>query len=105
MSRIAYPDEWPQSACDELDEMFVRARAEGKWFFHGGMHLGPLWFSPDELQAEQEKGRCIFGPVNWSLRDPLERLISLEDAAKNAQREAKDFLKRMIVAGAIEPFR
>jgi len=78
--RIKYPETWSQSARDALDEMFRRAIANGLWFYHGGMS-GPLWFSPDELQAEQEKGQFVWGAVNWQLRDPQEGVALLDKQA------------------------
>ena len=92
MPRIMYPETWDQAPRDELDAMFVRARAENLWFFHGGLS-GPLWFSPDELQTAQEKGNFIWGAVNWRLRSPLERVVQIDEEIQKLQRERDHFVK------------
>jgi hypothetical protein len=75
--RIAYPDSWDHASRAMLDALFEQARREKLWFFHGGLS-GPLWFTPDELQAEQAKGNFVWGAPNWKLRSPFELLDQLE---------------------------
>lgn len=58
--------------------LFVRARSQGLWFHCA---YQDLWFSPDDLAREHAAGRFIWGPENWSLRDPKERLAQLEREA------------------------
>lgn len=94
MPRILYPQSWVKESRDALDAMFTRARAEGLWFFHGGLS-GPLWFSPDELQTVQEKGSFIWGPENWRLRSPLERICEIDEKIQELQRERDHFVKGM----------
>lgn len=94
--RINYPETWPESARNELDAMFERARREGLWFFHGGLS-GPLWFSPDELQAKQAGGSFIWGPVNWDLRDPSEHLRDADRHVESAKAERDKIAARLRV--------
>lgn len=94
MSRINYPADWSQSDRDDLDVMFNQARISGLWFFHGGMS-GPLWFTPDELQAEQEKGKFVWGAVNWSLRSPTILLEQLTQKMESLDTEFRRVVERM----------
>jgi hypothetical protein len=55
----------------ELDNLIEQAKREGKWLY---CCYQQLWFSPDELRAENEQGRFRWGTVNWQLRDPVEKL-------------------------------
>jgi hypothetical protein len=89
-TRINYPAAWSQADRGALDALFERARASKLWFFHGGLS-GPLWFSPDELEADQKKGKFIWGASNWTLRDPAEALASIDTAVAKLQ-EAKQAL-------------
>lgn len=66
----------------EMRPLFAQARAEGKWFW-GRYH--DIWFSPDELEAEQRNGKFRWGPVNWELLDPKDYLADSKrrlDAAR-----------------------
>lgn len=94
MPRITYPSTWEQASRDALDDLFTRARVERLWFFHGGLS-GPLWFSPAELQAEQEKGTFVWGAGNWQLRSPLERLAQIDTEVRNLHVERDKLLKRI----------
>jgi len=65
----------------ELNPLIQQARDEGKWLW---CRYQGLWFSPDQLEAEHEEGRFIWGAVNWELRDPQERLEEAKRAARDA---------------------
>ena len=75
-----------------LVPMFAKARAEGLWFHCG---YQDLWFSPDELDAANKEGRFIWGAVNWTLRDPRERLEQLKNAIVSAEAAKAQFMARM----------
>ena len=76
----------------ELVPMFAKARAEGLWFY---CKYQDIWFSPSELKAENDKGRFILGSVNWTLRDPIERLKQLNNLIISTEAEKKRFEGRM----------
>lgn len=80
MARITYPDSWDQINRDELDHLFDVARTKGLWFFHNSLAVGPMWFSPDELEDQQKRGQFIWGAGNWRLRDPQEYLDEVSRA-------------------------
>lgn len=94
MTAEKYRADWDQSDRDALDEMFRTARADGLWFYHNGIS-GPLWFSPDELQAEQAKGRFVWGAINWTLRDPYDGVALLDKKAFAALDEKQRMLDRI----------
>ena len=73
---------------NSMVDLFAAARQQKLWF-HGVYQ--DLWFSPDELDAEQAAGRFRWGAVNWSLRDPKEHLANLEERAKDAQDAVERF--------------
>lgn len=94
--RIPYPATWAKISRDELDGLFILARSQNLWFFHGGLS-GPLWFSPDDLEAEQKNGKFIWGAGNWQLRSPLDQLAQLDTDIRNLH-VARDKLARKIDA-------
>lgn len=73
---------------ESLAPLFKRAEAEGLWFHCGYQNL---WFSPKQLKAEHDRGRFIWGAVNWTLRDPKVRLAQLEKHADSAAKEVGKF--------------
>lgn len=62
--------------------LFEQARREGKWLYTSYQQL---WFSPDQLEAEQRAGRFRWGACNWELRDPMEQVASAKAALEAAQ--------------------
>ena len=78
-----------------LQDLIDQARREGKWLW---CHYQDLWFSPAQLEAENAKGNFRWGPVNWKLRDPIERLGEAERRVSKAiderNRIAKEIIKR-----------
>lgn len=92
--RITYPTGWARDEQDKLDALFARARRENLWFHYSGM-AGEMWFSPDELQAEQEKGHFFWSADNWRLRDPSLQLGTLDTKIAAFQQERKTLAERM----------
>ena len=78
-----------------LQDLIDQARREGKWLW---CHYQDLWFSPAQLEKENAEGRFRWGPVNWKLRDPIERLGEAErrvsEAMDERNRIAKEIIKR-----------
>jgi hypothetical protein len=81
-----------RAALDGLAALIERARSEGKWLH---CPYQDLWFSPDELADQNDRGSFRWGPVNWTLRDPIERLEQLEAAAASARRARDAFSQRI----------
>jgi hypothetical protein len=76
----------------ELKPMLEKARAEGLWFY---CEYQDLWLSPEELVAANEECRFVWGRVNWTLRDPSERLKQLNAAIISATDARNRFAARM----------
>lgn len=64
-----------------LQPLIEQARAEGKWLC---CSYQDLWFSPDQLEAANRDGRFRWGPINWTLHDPQERVRRAEGAVEQA---------------------
>ena len=73
--------------------MIDDAEKQGKWL---NCHYQNLWFSPNELRDLQLRGSFRWGPVNWEIRDPKERLEQLERGIKSATKERDDFINHLI---------
>ena len=76
----------------ELAVLIERARKEGRWLWCSYQNL---WFSPGELEKENANGSFLWGPVNWSLRDPKAWVQEAADEALKAQRELLRRKKRI----------
>lgn len=79
-----------------LRPLFEKARREGLWFY---CNYQGLWFTPDELAAEQRRGSFIWGAVNWQLRDPKEKLEHEQRVAKAAAEQAERTRVRIEAGG------
>lgn len=75
-----------------MDALFDKARREGLWFHCA---YQDLWFSPADLEAQQERGCFRWGPVNWTLRDPQERVDDLRRKATRLIADAERVEKRI----------
>lgn len=78
---------------EELKPLFIEAREKNLWFYCG---YQCIWFSPDELKAEHDKGMIIWGPVNWKLRNPKEELGNLVENVNRAKQAVISFKERLI---------
>ena len=45
----------------DLERLIAKARKENKWLFCGYQQL---WFTPDELEKENQKGNFLWGTAN-----------------------------------------
>ena len=70
-----------------LQDLINQAREETKWLW---CHYQDLWFSPDQLEEENRKGSFRWGPINWKLRDPSERV---SEAKRRADRAAEELAR------------
>lgn len=75
-----------------LNALIEQARAEKKWLW---CYYQDLWFSPDELTAQNAEGRFRWGIVNWKLRDPVEMLQEAEQCAAKANAEVEGVRSRI----------
>lgn len=54
-----------------LKPLIAEARAKRLWLW---CHYQDLWFSPAELEAQNNNGKFLWSAENWRLRDPNECL-------------------------------
>jgi len=59
-----------------LEPLFKEAREKNLLFY---CYYQNLWFTPDELQKENEKGKFIWGSINWELKTPTDKLRFMAD--------------------------
>jgi hypothetical protein len=76
----------------QLADLIDKAESECKW-----LHCSyqDLWFSPAQLRAENAKGSFVWGVVNWTLRDPKEKLARLQQEEKNATSARERFEREL----------
>lgn len=79
-----------------LESLFAEAERKRLWFY---CSYQELWFSPKELREEQANGSFVWGPVNWVLRDPMERLEELMKATESARQTQEAFALRVAQEG------
>lgn len=86
MSDTAFMPETPASrTLTQLALLIAQAEAEKKWLW---CHYQDLWFSPAQLRAKNAAGKFIWGVVNWTLRDPQERVEEANRRASLTNAEA-----------------
>ena len=83
------------SVQEMLRSLIQEARDRRMWLW---CNYQDIWFSPDELEAMNKKGKCLWGPVNWKLRDGQENTIKLENLVKQAEDNLKDWKKKCLVS-------
>lgn len=81
-----------QSILADLAPMFAEAERDGLWF---NSTYQDLWFSPDELRKQHGRGSFVWGPVNWTLRDPKEHLARVRRAIEEHKREVAEIEARI----------
>jgi len=91
MRRLNYPDNWSTQQRDDLDNMFVIARAKELWFY---ANYQGLWFSPDELEKEQKQGKFLWTAENWQLRKRRDFFQEAREKFHRAKQEYEYALKR-----------
>lgn len=75
-----------------LAALIDHAEHAGKW-----LHCSyqDLWFSPTELRAANAEGRMLWGPANWTLRDPSELIEQACNRVEIAKREHEAIVRRV----------
>ena len=75
---------------ETMSELIRRARKESKWF-----RILNRWYSPSELEAEQQNGRMNFPPYVFRLRNPQEHVDYLRDKVSEARQAVEQFEERI----------
>ena len=92
--RLVYPSTWPEGQQRQLDRLFDMARAEGLWFYANGL-AGEFWFTPDELQAQQDDNRFIWIAANWRLRSPAEAYQAAKEKERAAAQATREIASKI----------
>ncbi len=78
-----------------MDVLLAKAERDGLWLCS---QYASVWFSPAELRDHQARGSFRWGPVNWTLRDPEERIAQLTEAVAKAETALVEFRMRVLAA-------
>jgi len=74
----------PNEIRESIEALIQEAERKGLWLH---CYYQDIWRSPQQLREANAKGQFLWGPVNWSLRDPKERL---DEARERSQRAAEE---------------
>jgi phage host-nuclease inhibitor protein Gam len=77
---------------ESLEPLFEQAEKEKLWFY---CSYQDMWFSPRELKDMQKAGRFVWGAVNWTLRDPLNKVKEIEVKIENLRNAKDNFIKKI----------
>lgn len=75
-----------------LSELIESARQQDLWLH---CNYQDLWFSPDELEEQNIKGKFLWSVENWTLQDPHVKLERLMENIQDAKKTYNDFRARM----------
>lgn len=92
MVQYQKPDIHKAQVLAALAPMFKEAEEKGLWFLSG---YQSILLSPTELRREQENGYFIWGPVNWTLVDPVNELSKLQCKVLEAKKDVDKFVERL----------
>ncbi len=75
-----------------LNDLITEAEKQDLW-----LHCSyqDLWFSPTELREANKLGQFRWGPVNWTLRDPVERVEALRTKVIRSELDLMAFNRRL----------
>ncbi len=76
----------------DLSSLIGRAHQQGLWLWCSYLDL---WFSPEELEAENRQGRFRWGEINWELRDPQECITTLTKRLTDTENSLTNFRRRV----------
>ena len=79
----------------ELAPLFAEAKEKGLWFQGKVFGHDEILFSPKELREYHDKGKYIWGAVNWELVDPTMIGANMIGKIGEANQEYQEFLKRV----------
>jgi hypothetical protein len=91
-----------QAILASLAPLFAEAEEKGLWFFHHSPDGHEIWCSPEHLRLEQSRGRLIFAPEHWELRNPSGYMKKLLADAHAIVKEYNDMARRLNFEETIE---
>ena len=84
-----------QAIIMSLQSLFKKAEAENLWFYHNSKEADEVWASPEYLRLMQTKGRLLWSPEHWELRNPVGYMKSLHREAEELIAEYNELAERM----------
>lgn len=81
---------------NSLEPLFETAKRKKLWFH---CNYQDLWFSPQELRENHAEGRFIWGPQNWTLRNPQELINQIKTEIKGNEVRLEQLQKRISKEG------
>ncbi len=75
-----------------LEPLFEKAEKEKLWFY---CSYQALWITPKELRKYHNQGRFIWGTANWSLRNPMEKVVEIEGIIKEFEKQKINLIKKI----------
>lgn len=93
-------DKCRQENLASLEPLLQEAEKKGFWMF---LNYQELWIHPRKLREAHAKGSFVFGSVNWSVRDPQERVENLLQKIKHYTKELNDFAKELKETSNLTP--
>lgn len=76
-----------------LQPLFEKAEKEDLWFYSN--KIGVIWFSPAELKQNHDRGKFLWGPDNWELRDPEIKFMKMVQDHVNAAHQIAAWQERI----------
>lgn len=90
-----------QAIVMSLQPFFERAAAENLWFYHDSNESGEIWASPEYLKLMQSKGRLLWSPEHWELRNPMGYMRSLHRQAEEIIEEYNEMASRLQIPNVL----
>ena len=75
-----------------LQPLIEKAREQNKWLY---CFYRDVWFSPDELEAQNKIGRFLWDESHWELRNPQEGVRALQSRLAEIEKEISEFQSRI----------
>lgn len=84
-----------QAIMMSLEPLYQKAEEEGLWFYHESKESGEIWASPSYLRHMQGKGRMVWSPEHWELRNPMGYLRRIHRQASDLIDEYNEMAEHM----------
>jgi hypothetical protein len=75
-----------------MKPMIAEARAKGFWLCSTYQRL---WFSPDQLELVMSAGKFCWGPANWQILNPIDRLKEFDILISEGEKAREEFKKNI----------
>ena len=90
-----------QAIVMSLKPLFETAKVEGLWFYHDSKEASEVWASPEYLRLMQSKGRMLWSPEHWELRNPMGYMKTLHRQAEELIDEYNEMAERLQIPNVL----